>query len=118
MDAAPGVVSTQGDTKNEYNASKKESVMKETKGCGKVDDIVVMQFLLKLSACIGVGKGIHLITAPFDMEEGVLQGAVESSWIFSLGSNPASQRCSIFLVEHGGAMISIIDDNNINGPTT
>ena len=111
MDAAPGVVSTQGDTKNEYNEVKKESVMKEAKGCGKVNDIVVMQFLFKLSACIGVGKGIHLITAPFDMEEGVLQGAVESSWLFLLGTNPAFHGCNILMARHEGTLPAITNNN-------
>ena len=51
MDAAPGFANIQGDIKNGYNEVKKESVMKETKGCGKLDNTVAfMQTLLKLTS--------------------------------------------------------------------
>ena len=43
-------------------------------------------------------------------------GAVESGWLFSLGVNPAFQRCNRMLAEHGGALTAIIDDNYISGP--
>ena len=53
---------------------------KEMKGCGKLDDMVAfMQTILEPSAYVGMGKGTELVTAPFKMEEGVQQGAVESA---------------------------------------
>ena len=68
--------------------------MKKMKGYGKLDDTVTfMQTLLKPSAYAGMGKGTDLVTAPFEIEEGVQQGTVESGWLFSLGVNPALQRC-------------------------
>ena len=63
-----------------------------------------------------MGKGTELITALFRMDEGVHQGSVESGWLFSHGVNKLFQRCNRFLVEHGGGMVVIIDDNYINGP--
>ena len=51
MYAAPGFTSIQGDIKNGYNEVEKESVMKEMKGCGKLDNTVAfMQTLLGPSA--------------------------------------------------------------------
>ena len=103
--------------KKGWSMREKESVMREMKGCGKLDDTVAfMQTLLEPSAYVGMGKGTNLVTAPFRMEEGVQQGAVESGWLFSLGANPAFQRCNRMLAEHGGALTAIIDDNYINGP--
>jgi hypothetical protein len=117
MEAAPGVASIQDDIKNGYNKVKKESVMKEMKGCGKLDNIVAfMQILLEPSAYIGMGKETNLVTAPFKMEEGVQQGAVESGWLFSFGANPACQWCNRLLVKHGGAITAIVNDNYINRP--
>ena len=40
MDPAPRFSSIQGDIKNRYNVVEKERVMKEMKGCGKLDDTV------------------------------------------------------------------------------
>ena len=93
--------------------------MKEMKGCGKLDNTVMFkQTLLEPSAYVGMGKGTDLVTAPFQMEEGFQQGAVESGWLFLLGVNPAFQRCNRLLAEHGGALTVIINDNYISGPPT
>ena len=89
------------------------------KGCGKLADTVAfMQTLLEPSAYVCIGKGIDLVTAPFKMEEGVQQGAMESGWLLLCGVNSAFQRCNRLLAEHGGALTVIINDNYISGPPT
>ena len=52
--------------------------MVEKKDTGKLDHMVVfMQTLLVPSAYIGMGQGTALMTALFQLSEGVHQGAVE-----------------------------------------
>jgi len=45
------------------------------------------------------------------MDEGVHQGAIESSWFFSLGCNAAFQNHRGALAPNGGGVAAIIDDN-------
>ena len=116
-DAAPGHAIIQGDIKNGYNEVQRESILREVKGSGKLDDTVAfMQALLEPSAYVGMGKGTNLITAPFRVAEGTHQGAVESGWLFSLAVNPAFKRADREMAEQGGGVTAIIDDNYITGP--
>ena len=117
MDTAPKCASIQGNIKNEYTKVVKESVMNKMKGCGKLDNTVtIMQTFLKLSVYVGTSKETGLATAPFKIEEGVQQSAVESGWIFLLGVSPAFHRCNRLLAEHGGALPAIINNNYTSGP--
>ena len=86
--------------------------MKERKGCRKFNGtVVVIQTLLKPPAYVGMGKGTSLITTQFKMEEGVQQGAVESSWLFLLGTNPAFHGCNILMARHEGTLPAITNNN-------
>ena len=75
-----------------------------------------MNAIMKPKGYIGLGAGTRLTTAPFKCDEGQHQGAIESSWLFSLGVNEAFQRHNQRLAEHGGGMIAIMDDNYTIGP--
>ena len=95
----------------------RETILQEVKGSGKLGDTVAfMHALLDPSACVGMGKGAELITAPFRVPEGTHQGAVESSWLFSIAVNKAFKRSNNRMAEHGGGLAAIIDDNYITGP--
>ena len=117
MDAAPGHATIQGDIKNGFNEVQRETMLQETKTCGKLDDTVVfMQTLLEPHAYVGMGKGTSLTTAPFKMSEGTHQGAVESGWYFCMGVNKPFKRANRDIAEHGGGMTAIMDDNYLQGP--
>lgn len=91
--------------------------MAAMKEAGKLNHTVVfMQTLLLPLAYVGIGKGTALMTAPFQVSEGVHQGTVESGWIFSLGVKKPFQRCNRTLTEQGGGMTAIINDNYTVGP--
>ena len=102
---------------NGYNEAQRQGVMHEMKDTGKLDHTVVfMQSLLEPSAYVGMGKGTELTTAPFRMDKGFHQGAVNSGWLFSLCFNKPFQRCNRGLADHGGGMMAIVDDNYLSGP--
>jgi hypothetical protein len=64
-----------------------------------------------------MGSGLHLTNAPFRIDEGVQQGAVESSWFFAkIACNKAFQNLNNRLDPFGGGVMAIIDDNYIICP--
>ena len=86
MDANPDFGVIQGDIKNGYNEISRKSVLDAIRGSGQLDDTLVFsQALLEVDAYVGMGSGTSLHTTPFTMNEGMHQGAIESSWFFSLG---------------------------------
>ena len=92
-------------------------MLQEVKQSGVLGDTVAfMHALLEPSAYVGMGKGTQLITAPFRVPEGTHQGAVESSWLFSIAVNKPFQRANNRMAEQGGGLVAIIDDNYITGP--
>jgi hypothetical protein len=72
--------------------------------------------LLCHSSYAGMGSATHLTNAPFRIDDGVQQGAVESSWFFEIVSNKAFQKLHNWLKPFGGRVMAIIDDNYIIGP--
>ena len=112
LDARPGFGIVKGDIKNGYNEVKRESVLKAMRASGKLGHtLAFMHAIMKPNAYIGLGAGTRMTTAPFKCCEGQHQGAIESSWLFSLAVNDAFQRHNERLAEHGGAMMAIMDDN-------
>jgi hypothetical protein len=59
---------------------------------------------------------VHLTNAPFEIDEGVQQGAVESSWFFAIACNKAFQNLNNKLAPFGGGIMVIINDKCIIGP--
>jgi len=112
MDANPDFGVIQGDIKNGYNEISRKSVLDAIRGSGQLDDTLVFsQALLDVNAYVGMGSGTSLHTTPFTMNEGMHQGAIESSWFFSLGCNAAFQNHRGALAPNGGGVAAIIDDN-------
>jgi hypothetical protein len=72
--------------------------------------------LLCHSSYVGMGSGLHLTNAPFRFDEGVQQGAVESSWFFAIACNKVFQNLNNKLAPFGGGIMAIIDDYYIIGP--
>ena len=112
LNAKPEFGIIKGDIKNGYNKVKRESVLKAMRASGKLGHTLAFMYaLMKPTAYIGLGAGTRMTTAPFKCSEGQHQGAIESSWLFSLAVNDAFQRHNARLAEHGGAMMAIMDDN-------
>jgi hypothetical protein len=63
-----------------------------------------------------MGSGMHLTKAPFRIDKGVQQGAVESSWFFAIACNKVPQNLNNKLTPIGGGVMAMINDNYIIGP--
>ena len=57
-----------------------------------------------------------MIKAPFTCEEGELQGAVETMPLFTFSIDEANSITNNELREHGGALVSGVDDTYLIGP--
>ena len=93
LEARPDFCVIHGDLKNGYNEVKRESVMASVREIPELHDTMDYFFqLLAPRSYVGIGSGTNVSTAPFRIEEGVQQGAVESLYMFALAVNKPYQR--------------------------
>ena len=112
MDANPGFTTIQGDIKNGYNEVTMESVLQSIQDTGTSDSTPAFSHtLMHQAAYVGMGSCKQLIEAPFKCAEGVHQGAVESGCCFAPAYNKVFQKYNTTLLENGGSVIAIIDNN-------
>jgi hypothetical protein len=117
LDAAPEFGVIQGDLKNGYNEVSRKNIMRALQEAEKFGDMLMFSHaLLCHSSYFGMGSGLHLTNAPFRIDEGVQQGAVESSWFFAIPCNKGFQNLNNKLAPFGGGVMAIIDDNYIISP--
>jgi hypothetical protein len=88
--------------------------LRETEKFG--DILMFSHTLLCHSLYVGMGSGIRLTNVPFRIDEGVQQGAVESSWFFAIACNKVFQNLNNKLTSFGGGVKAYIDSNYIIGP--
>ncbi len=92
LDEVPEFGVIQGDLKNGYNEVSHESIIRAIRESEKFGDILMFSHaLLCHSSYVGMGSGLCLTNAPFRIDEGVPQGAVESSWFFAIACSKAFQ---------------------------
>ena len=104
----------QGDLKNGYNEVKCESVMASVREIPELHDTMDYFFqLLEPRSYVGIGSGTNVSTAPFRIEKGVQQGAVESLYMFALTVNKPYQRALADLEEGGGVATAVVDDHYV-----
>lgn len=112
LKARPDFCAIQGDLKNGYNEVKRESILASVREYPDLHDTLVYLFrLLEPRSYVGMGSGTNVSTAPFRIEEGVQQGAVESLYAFSLSVNKPYKRAKARLAEGGGGITAIVDDH-------
>ncbi|EJK69331.1 hypothetical protein THAOC_09421, partial [Thalassiosira oceanica] len=108
LKARPDFCAIQGDLKNGYNEVKRESILASVREYPDLHDTLVYLFrLLEPRSYVGMGSGTNVSTAPFRIEEGVQQGAVESLYAFSLSVNKPYKRAKARLAEGGGGITAI-----------
>jgi hypothetical protein len=91
-DTASEIGVIQGYLKNRYNEVSPENIMFALQETEKFGDILMFSHaLLYHSSCIRMGSGMHMINAPFRIDEGVQRGAVESRWFFEIACNKELQ---------------------------
>ncbi|EJK64395.1 hypothetical protein THAOC_14871, partial [Thalassiosira oceanica] len=112
LEARPDFCAIQGDLKNGYNEVKRESVLASVRERPELHDTLAYFFkLLEPKSYVGMGSGTNVSSAPFRIEEGVQQGAVESLYMFGLSVNKPYRRARARLAEGGGAITAIVDDH-------
>jgi hypothetical protein len=117
LDAAPEFGVIQGDLKNGYNEVSRKSIMHALQEAEKFGGVLMFSHVLLChSSYVGMGSGLRLTNAPFIIDEGVRQGAIESSWFFAIACNKAFQNLNSRLAPFGGGIMAVINDNYIIGP--
>jgi hypothetical protein len=83
----------------------------------KFGDILMFSHtLLCHSSYTGLGSCMRLTHVLFRIDEGIQQGAVESSWFFAITCNRAFQNLNNKLTPFRGGIMAIVDNNYIIGP--
>ena len=112
LEARPDFCAIQGDLKNGYNEVKRESILASVREVPDLHDTLAYFYkLLEPKSYVGMGSGTAVSTAPFRIEEGVQQGAVESLYMFGLAVDKPYQRARVRLAEGGGGITAIVDDH-------
>ncbi len=117
LEIAPEFGVIKGDLKNGYNEVSHKSIMRALREAEKFGDILMFSHaFLCHSSYVGMGSGLRLTNAPYRIDEGVQQGAVESSWFFAFACNKAFQNLNNKLAPFGGGVMAIIIENYIISP--
>ena len=117
LDVSPEFGLVQNDMRNGFNEVKRESMLAAVKQQpGLRGTTVFMQKLLEPKGYMAMGNGTGIVAAPFRCEEGGHQGAVETSFMFSLTVDTAFKAYARRLAEVGGGISAIIDDSYAFGP--
>jgi hypothetical protein len=106
LDVLPEFGVIQEDLKNGYSEVSCESIMHALQEAEKFGDILMFSHaLLCHSSYIRMGSGLRLTTAPFRIDEGVQQGALECSWFFAMhvkkNLESEQQACTLWRRRYG-----------------
>jgi hypothetical protein len=75
------------------------------------DTLVFTHLVLNPRSYITMGSSTDMSDAGFRVKEGVQQGAVPSSWLYSLGQNSAMQNLRTRTEAVGGGVTIVLDNN-------